>query len=62
MIHVGEAVKDIPLVLMEQLAFGGRMIIPVLADRRARMVQVDKNARGDILQTELVDLTLMINI
>ena len=46
-IHVGAAAEKIPDALLDQLARGGRMIIPVGgADEAQALVQVDRDAEG----------------
>lgn len=48
-IHVGAAAATLPPKLLEQLAPGGRMLIPVgLAGCSQEFVQVDKDANGEV--------------
>lgn len=51
-IHVGAAARMVPPALVEQLASPGRMIIPV-GTYSQRLMQVDKDARGEITQKDL---------
>jgi protein-L-isoaspartate(D-aspartate) O-methyltransferase len=57
-IHVTKVVEEIPLLLLTQLASPGRMVIPVRtdSDRHDVMIQIDKDAAGDVSQKELPDL------
>jgi protein-L-isoaspartate(D-aspartate) O-methyltransferase len=55
-IHVTKVVEEIPLLLLTQLASPGRMVIPVRTDGHDVMIQVDKDAAGDVSQKELPDL------
>lgn len=55
-IHVTKVVEEIPPLLLTQLASPGRMVIPIRTDGRDVMVQVDKNAAGNVSQKELSDL------
>lgn len=52
-IHVGAAAPIIPPKLVEQLAPGGRMLIPV-GRTSQRFVQVDKSADGEVKETDLM--------
>ncbi|VDK42254.1 unnamed protein product [Anisakis simplex] len=48
-IHVGAAAPELPPKLLEQLAPGGRMLIPVgAAHSDQRFVQVDKDENGEV--------------
>ncbi|KAH9973770.1 protein-L-isoaspartate O-methyltransferase [Lactifluus volemus] len=51
-IHVGAAAREVPPALVEQLASPGRMVIPV-GTYSQRLMQVDKDARGQITQRDL---------
>ncbi|VDK70139.1 unnamed protein product [Litomosoides sigmodontis] len=54
-IHVGAAAPEIPIQLMEQLAKGGRMLIPVGPEGGPQQfVQVDKDANGNVTQKNLM--------
>ncbi|KAK6108637.1 Protein-L-isoaspartate(D-aspartate) O-methyltransferase [Brugia pahangi] len=56
-IHVGAAAPKLPDILVEQLAPGGRMIIPVgevFSDQH--FVQVDKDLNGNVKIEELFDV------
>jgi protein-L-isoaspartate(D-aspartate) O-methyltransferase len=55
-IHVTKVVEEIPPLLLTQLASPGRMVIPVRSDERDAMLQVDKDAAGNVSQKELSDL------
>ncbi|CAG9532448.1 unnamed protein product [Cercopithifilaria johnstoni] len=56
-IHVGAAAPEIPIQLIEQLAKGGRMLIPVGPEGgRQRFVQVDKDVNGNVTQKKLMDV------
>ena len=48
-IHVGAAASEIPTDLLDQLAVGGRMIVPVGArDEAQALVQIDRRADGSL--------------
>ncbi|VDO33456.1 unnamed protein product [Onchocerca flexuosa] len=54
-IHVGAAAPEIPTELIQQLAKGGRMLIPVGPEGGPqRFVQVDKDANGYVTQKSLM--------
>ncbi|EFO28454.1 protein-L-isoaspartate O-methyltransferase [Loa loa] len=54
-IHVGAAAPEIPNQLIEQLAKGGRMLIPVGPEGGPQQfVQVDKDADGKVTQKNLM--------
>uniref|UniRef100_A0AAF5PU73 Protein-L-isoaspartate O-methyltransferase n=1 Tax=Wuchereria bancrofti TaxID=6293 RepID=A0AAF5PU73_WUCBA len=54
-IHVGAAAPEIPVQLIEQLAKGGRMLIPVGPEGGPqRFVQVDKDTDGNVTQKDLM--------
>lgn len=54
-IHVGAAAPKIPPALLEQLAPGGRMLIPVGGQYGGQeFVQVDKDTNGEIKRTNLM--------
>uniref|UniRef100_A0A915AEM6 Protein-L-isoaspartate(D-aspartate) O-methyltransferase n=2 Tax=Parascaris univalens TaxID=6257 RepID=A0A915AEM6_PARUN len=54
-IHVGAAAPEIPPALIEQLASGGRMLIPVgEANGHQRFIQVDKLEDGNVKSTDLM--------
>uniref|UniRef100_A0A0R3RQ76 Protein-L-isoaspartate O-methyltransferase n=1 Tax=Elaeophora elaphi TaxID=1147741 RepID=A0A0R3RQ76_9BILA len=54
-IHVGAAAPEIPTQLIEQLAKGGRMLIPVGPEGGPqRFVQVDKDEDGNVTQKNLM--------
>lgn len=52
-IHVGAAAAEIPKALVDQLAPGGRMIVPV-GKWAQDLVQVDKKADGSIVKKALL--------
>lgn len=53
-IHVGAAAASIPRALLDQLAVGGRMIIPVGEAREAQaLVQVDRTKDGSLTSKAL---------
>ncbi|KAH9924598.1 Pcmt1-prov protein [Amylocystis lapponica] len=54
-IHVGAAAPTMPAELVEQLACPGRMFIPV-GTVAQQIVQVDKDADGNVTQQELFDV------
>ncbi|KAH9006555.1 hypothetical protein EDB86DRAFT_746831 [Lactarius hatsudake] len=51
-IHVTEVVEEIPPQLLTQLATPGHMIILVRTDGCEAMIQVDKDAAGDVSQKD----------
>uniref|UniRef100_A0A0M3IAY0 Protein-L-isoaspartate(D-aspartate) O-methyltransferase n=1 Tax=Ascaris lumbricoides TaxID=6252 RepID=A0A0M3IAY0_ASCLU len=54
-IHVGAAAPTLPPKLVEQLAPGGRMLIPVgAAHSDQRFLQVDKDERGEVSVRDLM--------
>ncbi|MFH4978953.1 hypothetical protein AB6A40_005662 [Gnathostoma spinigerum] len=54
-IHVGAAAPEIPPMLVEQLASGGRMLIPVgAAHGNQRFLQVDKDLSGKVTVQDLM--------
>jgi protein-L-isoaspartate(D-aspartate) O-methyltransferase len=54
-IHVGAAAASVPQALLDQLAPGGRMIIPVGPQGRdQRLLQIDKADDGSLSQQELM--------
>lgn len=55
-IHVTKVVEEIPPPLLTQLASPGRMVIPVRTDGHDAMLQVDKDAAGNVSQKVLTDL------
>jgi protein-L-isoaspartate(D-aspartate) O-methyltransferase len=52
---VGAAAPEIPQTLVEQLAIGGRMLIPV-GKYNQEFLQIDKLANGRITQKRLYDV------
>ena len=53
-IHVGAAAEKIPDALLDQLANGGRMIIPVGGANAAQaLVQIDRDSAGTLSQKTL---------
>ncbi|XP_008547950.1 protein-L-isoaspartate O-methyltransferase [Microplitis demolitor] len=60
-IHVGAAADTVPEQLIEQLAPGGRLIVPVVAvegfQKFQDLLQVDKNHDGLITQTKLMHVS-----
>ena len=55
-IHVTKVVEEIPPLLLTQLASPGCMVIPVRTDGHDAILQVDKDAAGNVSQKELTDL------
>ncbi|KAK2583116.1 hypothetical protein KPH14_009142 [Odynerus spinipes] len=54
-IHVGAAAKEIPQPLIDQLAPGGRLVIPVGPDYSSQtLLQVDKKMNGEIIHKPLM--------
>ncbi|VDK18479.1 unnamed protein product [Anisakis simplex] len=54
-IHVGAAAPKIPPKLLEQLAPGGRMVIPVGREGgHQRFMQIDKTSDGQVVTTDLM--------
>ncbi|CAD5118774.1 DgyrCDS7452 [Dimorphilus gyrociliatus] len=54
-IHVGAAAPTIPQALIEQLAPGGRLILPVGPEGHDQeLIQVDKDMQGQIKKTKLM--------
>ncbi|VDN06121.1 unnamed protein product [Thelazia callipaeda] len=54
-IHVGAAASEVPTQLIEQLAKGGRMVIPVgLQHSTQRFMQIDKDENGVVTQKDLM--------
>jgi protein-L-isoaspartate(D-aspartate) O-methyltransferase len=56
-IHVGAAVEEVPKPLLDQLANGGRMVIPVgkAGDSQDYMV-IDKDQEGKITQKKILSV------
>lgn len=54
-IHVGAAASEIPKSLIDQLAIGGRMVIPV-GTYNQKFLQIDKLANGEITRKHLADV------
>ncbi|CAK5046587.1 unnamed protein product [Meloidogyne enterolobii] len=54
-IHVGAASEELPRTLVDQLAPGGRMVIPVGAYNQ-QFLQIDKMPNGDIVRRNLADV------
>lgn len=52
-IHVTKVMEEIPPLLLTQLASPGRMVIPIRTDGRNAMIQVEKDATGDVSQRVL---------
>eukprot|EP00033_Pygsuia_biforma_P002558 GCRY01002830.1.p1 GENE.GCRY01002830.1~~GCRY01002830.1.p1 ORF type:complete len:281 (+),score=17.43 GCRY01002830.1:130-972(+) len=52
-IHVGAAATEIPHALVEQLAPGGRLIIPVGGSYGQDLIQVDKDSSGHVTQKRI---------
>jgi protein-L-isoaspartate O-methyltransferase len=50
--------EEIPPLLLTQLASPGRMVIPIRTDGRDAVIQVDKDATGDVSQKERFDLKI----
>ncbi|XP_017878810.1 protein-L-isoaspartate(D-aspartate) O-methyltransferase-like isoform X1 [Ceratina calcarata] len=59
-IHVGAAAKEMPQALIDQLAPGGRMVLPVGRENSDQMlVQVDKTTDGQIKKTPLTSVVFV---
>ncbi|XP_026823971.1 protein-L-isoaspartate(D-aspartate) O-methyltransferase isoform X2 [Ooceraea biroi] len=59
-IHVGAASKQIPQALIDQLAPGGRLIIPVGRENSDQtLMQVDKSLDGNIKQRSLLGVVFV---
>lgn len=54
-IHVGAAAPEVPKPLIDQLAIGGRMVIPV-GTYNQKFLQIDKLANGEITRRHLADV------
>ena len=53
-IHIGAAAPHIPAALVEQLAVGGRMVIPVGPEGETQyLMEVDKNSDGTVHTREV---------
>lgn len=53
-IHVGAAAASVPRALVEQLARGGRMVIPVGPEHGEQyLMQIDKDADGKVTESKL---------
>jgi protein-L-isoaspartate(D-aspartate) O-methyltransferase len=57
-IIVAAAARSVPATLCEQLANGGRLIIPVGPDRAQRLLRVTR--RGDTFEQEELDLVTFV--
>jgi len=54
-IHVGAAAAELPAALLEQLAPGGRLVIPVGPEGgNQELIEVDKDKDGDLTQRSLL--------
>ncbi|XP_074103031.1 protein-L-isoaspartate(D-aspartate) O-methyltransferase [Cotesia typhae] len=54
-IHVGAAAKETPYALIDQLAPGGRLIVPIGPEGAdQKLVQIDKTINGEIQQRSLM--------
>lgn len=54
-IHVGAAAEEMPQCLIDQLAPGGRLIVPIGPENSDQtLVQIDKTIDGDIKQRSLM--------
>lgn len=59
-IHVGAAAKDLPQPLIDQLAPGGRLIIPMGPQNADQtLVQIDKTEDGKIKKTNLMSVVFV---
>lgn len=59
-IIVTAAPRIMPLDLVEQLSTGGIMILPVGSPGRQQLLQVTKEASGEILQRKLLDVAFVV--
>ncbi|KAH7730042.1 L-isoaspartate [Aphelenchoides avenae] len=55
-IHVGAAADKLPQALVEQLAVGGRMLIPVGSGSHQQFLQVDKVGPNEVKKRNLADV------
>ncbi|XP_023290202.1 protein-L-isoaspartate(D-aspartate) O-methyltransferase [Orussus abietinus] len=59
-IHVGAAAKEIPQALIDQLAPGGRMIVPMGPENSDQtLVQIDKTMDGEIKRKSLMGVVFV---
>jgi len=58
-IHVGAAAEEMPNELIDQLAVGGRMLIPVGAARNQEFIAVEKLADGTVQKRVLAHVVYM---
>lgn len=59
-IHVGAAAKEIPQPLIDQLAPGGRLVIPVGSDySNQTLLQIDKKMNGEIEHKSLMGVVFV---
>lgn len=57
-IHVGAASENVPKALIDQLADGGRMVIPIGAQRRSQKILIiDKSLQGQITSQEALSVS-----
>jgi len=54
-IHVGAAAETVPKALVDQLALGGRLVIPV-GDFMQSLMCVDKDMHGKVTQRHILDV------
>lgn len=55
-IHVGAAAPEVPPALLQQLAKGGRLIIPVGGGDAQELLAIDKDADGNVVAQACLDV------
>jgi len=55
-IHVGAAASEIPAALVNQLANGGKMVIPV-GTFSQKLMEIEKTEKGEIVSRNLMGVT-----
>jgi protein-L-isoaspartate(D-aspartate) O-methyltransferase len=59
-IHVGAAVPAMPSVLVEQLALGGRMFVPIGVNSQ-EILLIDKDESGNVQEKKLMGVRVSFN-